>query len=56
MSSFYDVAKANAQKFANERKQTVYIARAKRKIHHRIFFNKEELTPNYEIIEEVKPQ
>lgn len=55
MAHFYEIIKRNAQKFANERKQPVYICKAKRKTDYSIIFFEKELTKNYEIAEIVKP-
>lgn len=52
----YTIAKQNAQKFANERKTPVYIARAAQINSFRILFDKSEVTPNYRIWETVEPQ
>lgn len=51
----YSVVKHNAIRFATERNQAVYIAKAKRQNHFRIYFSESERTPNYEIIESVMP-
>ena len=56
MAHFYDITKANAQKFANNRGHVVYIAKANKKTDYKIYFSKDEKTPNYSIIEEVRPQ
>lgn len=54
--SKYERNKNQAQEFANNRNETVYIAKAKKLNKYMIYFSKEEKTPNYEIIEEVKPE
>lgn len=51
----YGIAKQNAQKFANDRKEPVYIARATKIKDFMILFNKEAVTPNYKIWETVTP-
>ena len=51
----YEVAKRNAQQFANERNQPVYIARAVKLKKFEILFDKEDVTPNYLIWETVIP-
>lgn len=56
MAHFYEIVKHNAQKFANERKETVYITKAQRKTDYTIIFKAEQLTPHYEIIEAVQPE
>lgn len=55
MARFYEIVKHNAQKFANERNQVVYICKAKRKTDYGIIFSPDQLTKNYDIIEEVPP-
>lgn len=50
----YSVVKSKAEMFANERHQNVYIAKAKKNNHYRIFFKPEEVTKNHTIIEVVK--
>lgn len=52
----YTIAKQNAQKFADERKTPVYIARAARINSFRILFDKSEVTPNYRIWETIEPK
>lgn len=56
MAHFYDIIKANAQMFANERGHITYIAKANKKTDYKILFSKDEKTPSYQIIEEVRPQ
>jgi len=51
----YEIMKCNAQKFADSRNQPVWVCKAKRKNHYRIIFSPDQLTPNYDIYEEVKP-
>lgn len=51
----YEIAKHNAQQFANERNQPVYIARAVKIKNFEILFDKEDVTPNYRIWETVNP-
>lgn len=55
MARHYEIIRHNAQEFADERKQTVYICKAKRKTDYKIIFSPEQLTANYEIYEEVNP-
>jgi len=55
MAHFYEIVKHNAQKFADERNQSVWICKAKRKTDYCIIFSLDQLTKNYEIFEEVKP-
>lgn len=52
----YSIVKQKAIEFADERNQTVYIAKAKRQNHFRIYFSESDRTPNFEIIEEVEPR
>lgn len=56
MARFYEIVKHNAQKFANERNQVVYICKAKRKTDYYIIFSPDQLTKNYDIMEEVIPE
>ena len=56
MARFYEIVKHNAQKFANERNQVVYICKAKRKTDYYIIFSPDQLTKNYDIMEEVMPE
>ena len=56
MARFYEIVKHNAQKFANERNQVVYICKAKRKTDYYIIFSPDQLTKNYDIMEEVAPE
>lgn len=56
MARFYEIVKHNAQKFANERNQVVYICKAKRKTDYYIIFSPDQLTKNYDIMEEVYPE
>ena len=51
----YEIAKHNAQQFANERNQPVYITRAVKIKNFEILFDKEDVTPNYRIWETVNP-
>ncbi len=55
MARYYEIVKHNAQKFADERNQQVYICKAKRKTDYYIIFSPNQLTPNYEIFEVVNP-
>lgn len=55
MAKHYEIIKHNAQKFADERNQSVWICKAKRKTDYCIIFSLDQLTKNYEIYEEVKP-
>ena len=55
MARFYEIVKCNAQKFANERQQSVWICKAKRKTDYYIIFSLDQITPNYDVYEEVKP-
>ena len=57
MARYYEIVKHNAQKFANERNCSVYIAKAKRKVDYEIWFSEDtgRTKPNYQIIEEVYP-
>ena len=55
MARYYEIVKHNAQKFADERNQTVWIAKAKRKTDFCIIFSLDQLTKNYDIYETVEP-
>ena len=55
MARHYEIIKRNAQRFADERNQTVWIAKARRKTDFCIIFSTDQLTKNYEIYEEVEP-
>ena len=52
----YGVVKTKAKEFANERNKEVFIAKANKITDYVIIFAKEQLTPNYSIIETVRPQ
>ncbi len=52
----YGIAKQNAQQFANERRQSVYIAKASKINDFMILFDKNEVTPNYRICETIEPK
>lgn len=49
----YSVAKMLAREFANERKTTIYIAKANNKNDYKVVFENEKPSKNYEIIESV---
>lgn len=51
----YGIAKQNAQQFANERKQPVYIARAVKLNKFMILFDKADVSPNFRIWETIYP-
>lgn len=51
----YEVAKQNAQQFANDRGQPVYITKADKLNDFQVEFSKEGITKHYSIIETVIP-
>lgn len=54
----YSVARLQAETFANEMNQTVYIAKAQKNNHCRILFNEKEIEKykNHKIYEAVNPK
>lgn len=51
----YSIAKTNAQMFAEERQQTIRIAKANRLNKYVLLFEGEQPTKNYRVVESVTP-